>query len=144
MNPRQPVEWFVTAGSQHGSISYDGHSESSSVWRGGAAYVQMCLTCGLEPGRAGYVSNCLCMCKRCCRALNGHGDEMRMCDGCDGGRPQIASIGTTEIKAKRKRTKLSSVAVVAGAAAVDVAVAASAAVAITQPVVWPISLVYFA
>ncbi len=105
MNPRKPpARWFVTAGSQHGNISYDGHSESSSVWRGGAAYVQMCLTCGLEPGRAGYVSNCLCMCKRCCRVLHGHGDESRLCDNCGGGRPEITSIGTVEVKAKRPRS----------------------------------------
>jgi hypothetical protein len=104
MNPRQPAQWFVTAGSQRGSISYDGYAESSTVWRGGAAYVQMCLTCGLEPGRVGYVSNCLCLCKRCCRVLHGHGDESRLCDNCGGGRPVITSIGTVEVKAKRPRS----------------------------------------
>jgi len=127
MNPR-PVQWFVTVRSQHGSISYDGHSENSSVWRGGAAYVQMCLTCGLEPRRDGYLSNCLCMCKRCSRALNGHGDAKRLCASCYGGRPEIASIATTEVKAKRKRAKLSPVAVVADAAVVAAVVADAAVV----------------
>lgn len=131
MNPR-PVQWFVTVRSQHGSISYDGHSENSSVWRGGAAYVQMCLTCGLEPRRDGYRSNCLCMCKRCSRALNGHGDAKRLCASCDGGRQEIASIATTEVKAKRKRAKLSPVAVVADAAVVDVAVVAACELAVAS------------
>jgi hypothetical protein len=118
----------------------------------------MCM-CGLGKRGAG-----------CSSVLNGNGDADGKCKYCGTGRPKIASIGTIETKAKRPRSSYvphvlrpgpsplavaaaarvvalgASVAsdTVAGAAAVDVAVAASAAVAITQPVVWPISLVYFA
>ena len=114
MNPRQATQWLVTAASQHGSISYEGRSETSSVWRGGAAYVQMCLTCGLEPGKPGFVSNCICMCglgkrgsmstKSCGKPLDGHGDENGICRACGRGRPEILSIGTIEVKAKRPRS----------------------------------------
>jgi hypothetical protein len=110
MNPRQEAQWLVTAGSQHGSISYEGRSVRSSVWRGGAAYVQMCLTCGLEPSRPGFASNCMCMCglgKRgagCSSVLNGNGDADGKCNNCGTGRPKIPSIGTIETKAKRPRS----------------------------------------
>ena len=110
MNPRQTTQWFVTAGSQQGSISYEGRSERSSMWRGGAAYVQMCLTCGLEPSRPGFASNCMCMCglgKRgagCSSVLNGNGDADGKCKYCGTGRPKIASIATIETKAKRPRS----------------------------------------
>ena len=153
MIPRQRTHWFVTAGSQAGSISYEGRSERSSVWRGGAAYVQMCLTCGLEPGRAGFVSKCMCMCglgkhggmstKSCGAPLQGNGDEHGICSFCGPGRPEILLIGTIEVKAKRPRSSyvphvlrpgptpiaLAHAAVVAAAAAPAAAAAAPAAAA---------------
>jgi hypothetical protein len=110
MSSLPPAKFFVTASSQKDIISYDGRAANSSVWRGGAAYVQMCLTCGLEPVKAGRASNCLCMCglgKRgagCSRVLSGLGDEDGKCSTCGGGRPEIPSIGTVEVKAKRPRS----------------------------------------
>ena len=71
--------------------------------------MQMCLTCGLEPGRPGFVSKCMCMCGLgkpnggCSLALHGNGDEEGKCRNCGGGRTEIASIGTVEVKAKRPR-----------------------------------------
>ena len=133
--PRPATQWLVTAGSQHGCISYDGRSERSSAWRGGAAYVQMCLTCGLEPDRPGFASNCMCMCglgkrggKSCGKPLDGHGDEKGICCACGPGRPEILSIGTTEVKAKRPRS--SYVAHVLRPGPSPVALAAAAAVAV--------------
>ena len=111
MSSLPPARFFVTASSYNqGHISYDGRSANSSAWRGGAAYVQMCLTCGLEPGRPGKPSNCLCMCGLgkpggCSLALHGNGDEDGKCRNCGGGRPEIPSIGTVEVKAKRPRWK---------------------------------------
>ena len=104
-----PSVRYVTAGSQEGHISYDGRSAHSSAWRGGAAYVQMCLTCGLEPYRSGKNSNCMCVCGLggrdggCGAPLRGHGDQHGKCRRCGGGRPEIHSIATTEVKAKRPR-----------------------------------------
>ena len=165
--PRPATQWLVTAGSQHGCISYDGRSERSSAWRGGAAYVQMCLTCGLEPDRPGFASNCMCMCglgkrgghQSCGKPLHGHGDEDGICKGCGRGRPDILSIGTTEVKAKRPRSSYvphvlrpgpsraaaTAAAADAPAAAAAAAAAPAAAAAASAPAgVWPISFVYFA
>jgi hypothetical protein len=149
-----PTPRFVVTASNEqvqGRISYDGRSQTSSVWRGGAAYVQMCLTCGLEPGRAGFVSKCMCMCglgkhggmstKSCGAPLQGNGDEHGICSFCGPGRPEILSIGTIEVKAKRPRSSyvphvlrpgptpiaLAHAAVVAAAAAPAAAAAAAAA-----------------
>ena len=140
MFPPTPT-WFVTAGSQQGRISLDGRSARSSAWRGGAAYVQMCLTCGLEPSRLGHASNCLCMCGLgkgrggCGRILHGHGNAEGMCRVCGGGRPEMVSIGTIEVKRKRSRESYvphvlrpsQAPAAVASAAAVVASVAASVA-----------------
>ena len=108
MTYRLPSTRYVTVSSQSGHISYDGRSETSSAWRGGAAYVQMCLTCGLEPYRPGKPSNCLCVCGlgkldggSCSAPLQGHGDESGICRSCGGGRPEIHSIASTEVKPKR-------------------------------------------
>ena len=150
MSSLPPARFFVTASSQR-DISYDGRSANSSAWRGGAAYVQMCLTCGLEPVKAGRASNCLCMCglgKRgagCSRALSGLGDEEGKCSNCGGGRPEIPSIGTVEVKAKRPRSSYlpwparpcptPDVTVPAADAAGIVAVAAVAAIVADVPAV---------
>jgi hypothetical protein len=105
-----PTQKYVTFSSvQRESISFDGRSAKSTYWRGGAAYVAMCLTCGLEPVKPGRTSNCLCMCglgkggAGCSRALSGLGDEEGLCVGCGGGRPEIVPIGSVEVKAKRPR-----------------------------------------
>ncbi len=149
--------YVVTASNEQvqGRISYDGRSQTSSVWRGGAAYVQMCLTCGLEPGRPGFTSNCMCMCglgkrgghstKSCGKPLRGHGDEHGICGGCGRGRPDMLSIGTTEVKAKRPRASYVPHVLRPGPSPVALAAAATAAAAAPAPAaVWPISFVYFA
>ncbi len=97
--------------------------------------MQMCLTCGLEPGRPGHLSNCMCMCglgKRgggCCRILHGHGDAEGKCKGCGGGRPEIVSIGTTEVKPKRSRESYVPHVLRPGPSPVAIAVAIAAAAA---------------
>ncbi len=110
VSQRPATQRYVTVSSvQRETISFDGRSANSTYWRGGAAYVAMCLTCGLEPVKAGRSSNCLCMCglgKRgagCSRALSGLGDEQGLCGSCGGGRPVIVPIGSVEVKAKRPR-----------------------------------------
>jgi hypothetical protein len=110
MSSPPPTRWTVTASLYAHRISYDGRSPNSSAWRGGAAYVQMCMTCGLEPGRPGFVSKCMCMCGLgkpnnggCSLALHGNGDEEGKCRNCGGGRPSCPSIVTVEVKAKRPR-----------------------------------------
>ncbi len=155
-----PARFFITARSYKvGHISYDGRSPNSSAWRGGAAYVQMCMTCGLEPGRPGKLSNCMCMCglgkpgRGCSRALHGNGDEDGKCRNCGGGRTEFPSIGTVEVKAKRPRSSYvphvlrpgpSPVALAAAAAVAAAAAPAAAATAAPAAAAWPISLVYFA
>ena len=137
-----PTTRFVTASSQEGRISHDGRSEGSSAWLGGAAYVQMCLTCGLEPSRPGKSSNCMCVCglgalggKSCSAPLRGHGDASGICRSCGGGRPEIHSIATTEVKAKRARVMRPSPAAAQAVAVVSspVAVAANAVTAFVHP-----------
>lgn len=134
-----PPQRYVTAGSQEvrGLVSYDGRSTRSIAWRGGAAYVQMCLTCGLEPGRPGRACNCMCMCglgkrggtstKSCGKPLRGHGDGNGICGLCGPGRPEIVSIGTTEVKAKRPRSSYVPHVLRPGPSPVAVAAAAAAA-----------------
>ena len=116
-------------------ISYDAGRSA----RGGAAYVEICLmpTCGLEPGRAGFVSKCMCMCglgkrggtstKSCGKPLRGHGDGNGICGLCGPGRPEIVSIGTTEVKAKRPRSSYVPHVLRPGPSPVAVAAAAAAA-----------------
>ena len=141
-----PTPRFVVTASNEqvqGRISYDGRSQTSSVWRGGAAYVQMCLTCGLEPDRPGFASNCMCMCglgkrgghatKSCGKPLRGHGDEHGICKGCGRGRPEILSIGTTEVKAKRPRASYVPHVLRPGPSPVALAAAANAAAATPAP-----------
>ena len=113
--------------------------------------MQMCLTCGLEPVKAGRASNCLCMCglgKRgagCSRALSGLGDEEGKCSNCGRGRPEILSIGTTEVKAKRPRSSYVPHVLRPGPSPVALAAAApAAAAAAPAAAAWPISFVYFA
>ena len=143
---RTPATFFVTVNSVRnlGHLSYDGRSAKSSAWRGGAAYVQMCLTCGLEPGRPGFVSKCICMCglgkphRGCSSALNGNGDAEGKCRKCGGGRPEMASIGTVEIKVKRPRASyLPWHARPCPKVAADAAVAAVAAVTAAAPTPTP-------
>ena len=99
--------WFTTAERQHGRISYEGRSETSRTWSGGAAYVVMCGGCGLQPESPGFASHCLCHCKRCFQPLSGK----KVCpapwcrfNGRDDGRPRSPEevpIGTVHVKAKR-------------------------------------------
>ncbi len=102
-----PVQRFVTADSQRGRISYDGRSERSSAWAGGAGYVFMCKTCGLEPSKPGRISMCLCMCKTCSRVLDGHGDAFQKCRRCSGNyaddEEAVYPICTREVKAKKAK-----------------------------------------
>jgi hypothetical protein len=135
---RQPSRWCVTASSvPQDLISLDGRSAQSNAWRGGAAYVQMCLTCGLEPGRPGHLSNCMCMCglgkrgRGCGGILHGHGDAEGKCKGCGGGRPEIVSIGTTEVKVKRSRESYVPHVLRPGPSPVAIAAAVAAAVSVT-------------
>jgi hypothetical protein len=164
-----PVQRFVTADSQRGRISYDGRSEKSSAWAGGAGYVFMCKTCGLEPSKPGRISMCLCMCKTCSRVLDGHGDAGQKCRRCgnhDGDEEAVYPICTREVKAKKvKRPRCetlpssvsaavalpigSPVPVAAGGVASAgaeqaLAVAAVAAVAVPSLPFPPVTFCYFA
>ena len=109
-----PTQLFVTANSQKGFISMDGRSEKSRFWAGGAAYVVMCVKCGLEPSRQGSVSNCFCMCDACAAPLNGRGSVRTssdvnpgkaqiVCQRCGGQGNSVVPICTREVRAKRSR-----------------------------------------
>ena len=105
----------TTADRQRGTITFEGRSETSKQWSGGAAYAIRCGRCGLEPGRVGFVSKCLCTCTRCFEPLNGKKVcPSRFCghhqpvegSGVDDGRPrspETLPIATVHVKAKRKR-----------------------------------------
>jgi len=131
----QPVHRSTTAERQRESISYEGRSKGSKAWIGGAAYAIRCGRCGLEPGRPGFVSNCLCTCTQCFQLLNGKKVcPSRFCghhqpipgSAVDDGRPRSpeeVEIATVHVKVKRRRP----VARVAAAddAAVDAVVVVS-------------------
>jgi hypothetical protein len=99
----QAASFGTTAERQRGSISLDGHSETSAYWKGGAAYIRMCPRCGLEPSSDGKLSNCMCMCLNalCCKPLHGH-KRCAQC-GVGSGSPEPPKVVTVHIKAKRAR-----------------------------------------
>ena len=111
----QPPHWYTTAERQRGNISFEGRSPTSKAWSGGAAYAIRCGRCGLEPGRVGFVSKCLCTCTLCFEPLNGKKVcPSRFCghnqpaegSGVDDGRPRSPEpvpIATQHAKAKRRR-----------------------------------------
>ena len=111
----QPAHRTTTAERQRGSISYEGRSKGSKAWIGGAAYAIRCDRCGLEPGRPGYVSKCLCTCTQCFQLLNGKKVcPSRFCghhqpiagSGVDDGRPRSpeeVEIATVHVRVKRRR-----------------------------------------
>jgi hypothetical protein len=119
-SPLPATQRYVTAGSVvRGTISFDGRSDKSTYWRGGAAYVLMCHTCGLEPSKLGHASKCMCMCEGCSKPLNGHGAPMptgidgrvkMLCKRCGGRKQEVIPIGTVETKAKRPRASATSAA----------------------------------
>ena len=82
--------------------------------------------------------------KSCSAPLRGHGDESGICRSCGGGRPEIHSIASTEVKAKRARVMspspaaapgvvLSPVMAVDDVAIVPSHVAANAVTALVHP-----------
>jgi hypothetical protein len=108
-----PTQRYVTASSQQvqGLISLDGRSRKSRLWDGGAAYVLMCVQCGLEPSRPNHTSNCMCMCEICSGPLRGHGAPVSvdgkvklLCRKCGGREVDVVPIGTREVKVKRSRS----------------------------------------
>ena len=126
----QPPHLYTTAERQRGNISFEGRSPTSKAWSGGAAYAIRCGRCGLEPGRVGFVSKCLCTCTLCFEPLNGKKVcPSRYCghnqpvegSGVDDGRPrspEAIPIATQHVKAKRRRH----VAVAGPAVAMDAVV----------------------
>ena len=89
----------------------------------------MCM-CGL--GKHGGMST-----KSCGAPLQGNGDEHGICSFCGPGRPEILSIGTIEVKAKRPRASYVPHVLRPGPSPVALAAAANAAAATPAPAAAP-------